>query len=136
MELKPDLSATSFSAQNAFFFAKMSKIAYWPKAEVQGFMQGNDTSNGLGYDRFYWFEVRTKRLEYVVGRARPVPGDRGAGNVLYQTRSKHHAIIHALQILRGWRPCALKGITTEPLLRVTHPVILSSRERLHTMLAT
>lgn len=69
VELKPDLSATSFSAQNAFFFAKMSKIAYLPKAEVQGLMQGNDTNEGIGYDRFYWFEVRPNRVEYIVGRA-------------------------------------------------------------------
>ena len=58
--LKPDLEATEFSCQNAFFFAKMSSIAYSTREEVRLFMQGDGAKhNGLGFDRFYWFEVNT-----------------------------------------------------------------------------
>lgn len=60
MELKPDLQATDFSYQNAFFFAKMSKIVYFPKSEVRGLLKGNETSAGMGFDHFYWYEVRTQ----------------------------------------------------------------------------
>ena len=54
MELKPDLEATGFSCQNAFYFANMSKIAYSTKEEVRMIMQGD---KGLGFDHFHWFEV-------------------------------------------------------------------------------
>lgn len=56
--MKPDLSATSFSPQNAFFFANLSKIAYYPEKEARGLVKGNSTCGGLGFDRFHWFEVR------------------------------------------------------------------------------
>lgn len=58
MELKPDLQATDFSCQNAFYFAKMSKIAYLPKDEARGLFKGNKTTPGMGFDHFYWYEVR------------------------------------------------------------------------------
>ena len=60
MEFKPDLEAKSFSCQNAFFFAKMSKIAYSTKDEVRDIMQGGETNTGLGFDHFYWFEVKNR----------------------------------------------------------------------------
>lgn len=62
-EFKPELEATKFSVQNAFFFAKMSKIAYATREEVHAFMQGNEgaTDRGLGFDHFYWFEVNVKK---------------------------------------------------------------------------
>lgn len=55
--LKPDLEATSFSAQNAYFFAKLSTIAYMTKAEAEGVVKGSATEAGLGFDRFHWFQV-------------------------------------------------------------------------------
>lgn len=58
VELKPDLEATEFSCQNAFFFAKMSKIAYLPKDQARSFLKGNKTNAGVGFDHFYWYEVR------------------------------------------------------------------------------
>ncbi|CAB1117639.1 unnamed protein product [Ectocarpus sp. CCAP 1310/34] len=54
VELKPDVKATSFSAQNGFFFSKMSKLVYSPRIEVESAMQGKD---GLGYEHFHWFEA-------------------------------------------------------------------------------
>lgn len=56
--MKPDLRATEFSAQNAYFFANLSKIAYKPEQEARGLVKGNSTCEGLGFDRFHWFEVR------------------------------------------------------------------------------
>lgn len=67
--LKPDLEATSFSAQNAYFFAKLSTIAYMPMAEAEGVVKGSATEAGLGFDRFHWFQVRyigTVYLRYTV----------------------------------------------------------------------
>ncbi|CAM9368027.1 unnamed protein product [Hapterophycus canaliculatus] len=55
--MKPDLSATSFSPQNAFFFATLSKFAYSPEKEAEGLVKGNSTSEGLGFNRFHWFEA-------------------------------------------------------------------------------
>ncbi|CAM9248043.1 unnamed protein product [Scytosiphon promiscuus] len=57
VSMKPDLSATSFSPQNAFFFANLSKIAYSPEKEARGLVLGNSTYEGLGFDRFHWFEA-------------------------------------------------------------------------------
>lgn len=57
VEMKPDLDATKFSPQNAYFFARLSKMAYRASHEVQGLLVGNSTSAGLGFDRFHWFEV-------------------------------------------------------------------------------
>lgn len=54
-----DLKATKFSVQNAFYFARMSKIVYSDKSEVEGLLRGNDTSVGMGFNHFHWFEVRT-----------------------------------------------------------------------------
>ena len=58
VELKPDLETSDFSCQNAFFFAKMSKIAYLPRDEARGVFLGNETSAGMGFDHFHWYEVR------------------------------------------------------------------------------
>ena len=63
MEIKPDLEATGFSCQNAFFFAKMSRIAYSTREEVRQLMQGDETKKGLGFDRFHWFEVKTENIK-------------------------------------------------------------------------
>ncbi|CAM9543452.1 unnamed protein product [Ectocarpus fasciculatus] len=60
VELKPDLSATSFSLQNGYYFARMSKMVYSKKSEVQGILTGNTTTAGLGFDRFHWFEARER----------------------------------------------------------------------------
>eukprot|EP00904_Undaria_pinnatifida_P008926 jgi/Undpi1/5163/HiC_scaffold_19.g08514.m1 len=57
VEMKPDLDATKFSPQNAYFFARLSKMAYRASHEVQGLLVGNSTSAGLGFDRFHWFEA-------------------------------------------------------------------------------
>lgn len=57
VEMKPDLQATTFSPQNAFYFARLANIAYKPKNEAMGLVKGNSTSAGLGFDRFHWFEV-------------------------------------------------------------------------------
>lgn len=56
--MRPDLTAKGFSAVNAFFFAGMSKIAYATKDEARGLLVGNSTNHGLGFNRFYWFEVQ------------------------------------------------------------------------------
>ena len=59
MEIKPDLEATSFSEQNAYFLAEMCLLAYEDKDQVrsalesQGFW-GAGVSAG---DNFQWFEV-------------------------------------------------------------------------------
>lgn len=58
--MKLDLEATSFSEQNAFYFAAMCKLSYDDKDEVkstlelQGFWGGYGEEAG---DRFQWFEV-------------------------------------------------------------------------------
>eukprot|EP00903_Cladosiphon_okamuranus_P009617 g9153.t1 len=57
VEMKPDLRAAKFSAQNAYFFANLSKIAYKPENEARGLVKGNSTCEGLGFDRFHWFEA-------------------------------------------------------------------------------
>ncbi|CAN0311378.1 unnamed protein product [Pylaiella littoralis] len=57
VEVKPDLEATKFSPHNAFYFATLSKIAYKPFKEAMGLVKGNSTCEGLGFDRFYWFEA-------------------------------------------------------------------------------
>lgn len=57
VEVKPDVAAKGFSAQNAYYFAKLSKIAYLPRDEVEGRIVGNAAGAGLGYDRFHWFQV-------------------------------------------------------------------------------
>lgn len=64
MEIKPDLEATGFSCQNAFFFAKMSKIAYLPRDEARNVFMGNETDTGMGFDHFYWYEVRKKKTNF------------------------------------------------------------------------
>lgn len=56
--MKPDLQAVAFSPQSAYFFAHVSQIAYKPEHEARGLVVGNSTSEGLGFDRFHWFEVR------------------------------------------------------------------------------
>ena len=65
MEFKPDLEATEFSYQNAFFFSKMSRIAYSTREEVRDLMQGDGTNKGLGFDHFYWFEVILKKITVI-----------------------------------------------------------------------
>lgn len=57
VEMKPDLKATKFSPQNAYYFARLSRMAYKMKNEVEGLLVGNATSTGLGFDRFHWFEA-------------------------------------------------------------------------------
>ena len=57
VKLEPDLTATSFSVQNAYYFSRLSKMVYAPKDEVEGMLKGNTTSPGMGFDRFHWFEV-------------------------------------------------------------------------------
>eukprot|EP00752_Nemacystus_decipiens_P002420 g2281.t1 len=57
VEMKPDLRTSKFSAQNAFYFASLSKIAYKPRKEAMGLVKGNSTCEGLGFDRFHWFEA-------------------------------------------------------------------------------
>lgn len=57
VEMNPDLRATTFSPQNAYYFARLSKIAYRKKNEVEGLLAGNSTFKGLGFNRFHWFEV-------------------------------------------------------------------------------
>ncbi|CAM9387975.1 unnamed protein product [Hapterophycus canaliculatus] len=52
-----DLDASEFSLQNAFYFARMSKIVYDSKNEVEGMLKGNDTSSGMGFNHFHWFEA-------------------------------------------------------------------------------
>lgn len=59
MKMRPDVSAKGFSAVNAFFFSGLSKIAYATEDEARGLLVGNATNAGLGFDRFYWFEVCT-----------------------------------------------------------------------------
>lgn len=59
VELKPDLTATSFSAESSFFFATMSKLVYLPGVDVRLVLHGDGTSNGMGFKHFYWFEVGT-----------------------------------------------------------------------------
>ncbi|CAN0019804.1 unnamed protein product [Scytosiphon promiscuus] len=55
--MKIDLDATTFSLQNAFYFARMSKIVYDEKGEVEGMLKGNDTNAGMGFEHFHWFEA-------------------------------------------------------------------------------
>lgn len=55
--MKPDLSAKGFSALNAFFFSRLSKIAYATEDDARGQLIGNSINAGLGFDRFFWFEV-------------------------------------------------------------------------------
>ena len=57
MDIKPDLEATEFCDQNAFFFAKMSKIVCSTKEEVQTFFRDHEATTGPAFDHFHWFEV-------------------------------------------------------------------------------
>lgn len=54
--LKPDLTATSFSAQNGYFFANMSKLAYKTPEEVESTLEEMEDCKGLQYN-FQWFQV-------------------------------------------------------------------------------
>lgn len=47
VELKPDLTATSFSAQNGYFFATMSKYAYQPEDNLAELLKGMEGCKGL-----------------------------------------------------------------------------------------
>lgn len=58
VKLEPDLNTTTFSMQNAYYFARMSKMVYLPQGEVEGLLKGNETAAGMGFNHFYWFEVR------------------------------------------------------------------------------
>lgn len=84
--MKPDLKATTFSPQNAFYFSMLSKIAYKPKNEARGIVQGNSTSAGLGFDRFHWFEVSSVRHSLFDDRPRnaliPALNTGGLGSAL------------------------------------------------------
>ncbi|CAN0222365.1 unnamed protein product [Ectocarpus sp. 6 AP-2014] len=57
VEMKPNLNTTKFSTQNAFYFASLCKIAYKPEQEAKGLVKGNSTNDGLGFDRFHWFDA-------------------------------------------------------------------------------
>ncbi|CAM9248116.1 unnamed protein product [Scytosiphon promiscuus] len=59
VEMKLDLEATSFSAQNAYFLAKMCKIAYETPDEVKGFLETNGFwGSGVSAGKmFEWFEA-------------------------------------------------------------------------------
>lgn len=35
-------------------------MVYSKKSEVQGMLTGNETTAGLGFDRFHWFEARER----------------------------------------------------------------------------
>lgn len=67
MKLEPDLTTTKFSTQNAYYFSRMSKVVYAPKAEVEGMLKGNATSPGMGFDRFHWFEVSNESSWFAHG---------------------------------------------------------------------
>ena len=56
--MKPDLIAKTFSTQNAFFFAVLSKIAYETEDEARRLLVGSPACSGLGFDQLHWFEVR------------------------------------------------------------------------------
>lgn len=56
MDLKPDVTATSFSAQNGYFFANMSKLAYKTPDEVESTLSEMEDCKGL-QDHFQWFQV-------------------------------------------------------------------------------
>ncbi|CAN0223723.1 unnamed protein product [Ectocarpus sp. 6 AP-2014] len=55
--MKPDLNTAKFSTQNAFYFASLCQIAYKPEQEAKGLVKGNSTNDGLGFDRFHWFDA-------------------------------------------------------------------------------
>lgn len=57
IETKPNLDAKSFSAQNAFHFVNLNKIAYNPKAEVAALVKGDGSSGELGFQGNFWFKV-------------------------------------------------------------------------------
>lgn len=57
VELKPDLMATNFSAQNGFFFANMSKLVYSNESAVESSLKEMQSFKGLG-DEFHWYQVR------------------------------------------------------------------------------
>lgn len=54
-----DREATSFSQQNAYFFAEMSETIYKPEGEVKLFLDNiNFWGSGVtAGDNFEWFEV-------------------------------------------------------------------------------
>lgn len=57
--MKLDLEATSFSEQNAFFLAKMSKIVYDTPEEVKTFLESIAFwgTGASAQKMFEWFEV-------------------------------------------------------------------------------
>lgn len=58
MYLKPDLTATSFSAQNGYFFANMSSLAYDTPDKVESTLGEMEDCKGL-QGNFQWFQVPT-----------------------------------------------------------------------------
>lgn len=52
VEVKPDPTATGFSAQNGYFFASMCVAAYSEEDDAR------ETVEALGFEAFHWFEVR------------------------------------------------------------------------------
>lgn len=57
LKLESTTSESEFTVENALYFATMSKIAYLPKAAAEDALVGNDTSTGMGFTQFHWFEV-------------------------------------------------------------------------------
>ena len=54
--MKPDLTTTSFSAQNGYFFSNMSELAYKTPEEVESTLEGMEDCKGL-QNNFQWFQV-------------------------------------------------------------------------------
>lgn len=73
VDLKPDLTATSFSAQNAYFFATLSDLAYETPANVTSALTKMQDCEGL-QDNFEWFQV----LFVVQNLANPNPNPSGS----------------------------------------------------------
>lgn len=73
MEVKLDLDNNKFSEQNAFFLAKMAKIAYDTPEEVKAFLE-SIAFWGTGVpanQMFEWFEVRRGIGDYGLHKAVP-----------------------------------------------------------------
>lgn len=51
VELKPDPTATGFSAQNGYFFSSMCAAAYSEEDDARQVLEA------LGFGKFHWFEV-------------------------------------------------------------------------------
>lgn len=51
-------SKTIFSLQDGYDFANMSSIVYKTKEEAKSLLQGDEGTNGFGFDCFHWFEVQ------------------------------------------------------------------------------